>query len=272
MARLEAWSSAEGCPLPDPFLPPALRHRLLEGFLARLARHPEADAFALRGGMMVRHVLPGAGRRVRDVDLLCELPYDPSGLRRLLGEVLSDRTVDDGVGFDPAGRHLCGVWRGPVTPALCLRAMGAVGAALGRISVDVVFGLPVWPPPEATTLGAGVRLRVCRPEVVIGRKVQVVTASGPHRWRPKDLADLERLLQLDLDVGTLGQAVEVAFEHGEGSFAEAAEVFGRASWWSSAPAVARWSRAGHAAHADPAAAAAAVREALAPVFGRPGEP
>lgn len=31
------------------------RHRMLEGFLLRLARDGDADAFVLRGGMLVRH-------------------------------------------------------------------------------------------------------------------------------------------------------------------------------------------------------------------------
>jgi hypothetical protein len=33
----------------------AIRHRLLEGILLRLARRPDAGAFVLRGGMLMRH-------------------------------------------------------------------------------------------------------------------------------------------------------------------------------------------------------------------------
>jgi len=252
---------------------PAVRHRLLGGFLARMARHPDADGFVLRGGMLVRHLLPSSGRRALDVDLVCRLPYEPWAMRRRLEEILADHTVRDGVGFDPKSIHLDGVWRGSNTPALCLRALGAVGAELATLTVDLLFGLPLWPETEPTTSmtwGGGV-LQVARPETLIGRKIEVVTQLGRSRWRAKDLADLHLLLGLDLDRSTLGEAIERAFDGSPVGIHQARSAFRRSSWWRHTTAAGRWSRfnsvAGHGRHADVQAAAAAVRSAVAPVFG-----
>lgn len=255
-------------------LPPPLRHRLLGGFLTRLARHPLAEGFALRGGMFVRHVRPDLPRRAHDVDLVCRLPYEPYVIRQVLSEVLDDRDVDDGVGFDAVNIELVGVWRGPSTPALTLRATGAVGPQLGHLSVDLLFGLPLWPEPEPIpweTSSPGDRIWMCRPETVIGRKVQVVTELGRQGWRPKDLADLDHLLALDLDPHVLRDAIEAAFETGRGTLGHAREAFGSTAWWGGALALRRWQhlapRAGYAPSRDPLAIAHAVRSRLAPILG-----
>src|SRR5687768_9450643 len=75
------------------------RQRLLEGFLLRLATVRDADAFALRGGMLVNQWLPEAHRWIDDVDLVCALLYRPHDLRLRLHEVLR-REAGDGVDFD----------------------------------------------------------------------------------------------------------------------------------------------------------------------------
>src|SRR5687768_14688386 len=76
-----------------------VRHRLLGGFVRRIAEGGDADAFALRGGMLVRHWFPESRRPARDVDLVCRLPYDVRAMRALFARTLA-REVGDGVVFE----------------------------------------------------------------------------------------------------------------------------------------------------------------------------
>ncbi|MEZ4236956.1 MAG: nucleotidyl transferase AbiEii/AbiGii toxin family protein [Myxococcota bacterium] len=231
-----------------------LRHRLLEGFLLRLAREPDADAFVLRGGLRVRQL---ARRTARDADLVCRLPYDVPDVRARLERTLS-RDAGDGAWFDAATLHLAPVWVGH--PALRLHAAGAADGAPGPIAVDLVFGMPLWPPPEPATLRAergAATLWMSRPEALIGRKLQVIASRGRLRWRPKDLADIDALLP-HADPRALGPAVEAAFDGAE-RVSEVRHAFVRPSWW--APGRARWRAA-----TPLDAVVARVGRALAPVL------
>jgi hypothetical protein len=48
------------------------RHRLLGGFVRRIAEGADADAFALRGGMLVRHWFPESRRPARHRTRTCD--------------------------------------------------------------------------------------------------------------------------------------------------------------------------------------------------------
>src|SRR5215510_13547122 len=65
------------------------RHRLLAGFVRRIAEGDDADAFALRGGMLVRHWFPASRRPARDVDLVCRSPYDLRAMRAVFARALA---------------------------------------------------------------------------------------------------------------------------------------------------------------------------------------
>src|SRR5262249_56873463 len=53
----------------------AIRHRLLEGVLLRLARRPDAGEFILRGGMLMRHWFRPIPRPAEDLDLVVTFPF-----------------------------------------------------------------------------------------------------------------------------------------------------------------------------------------------------
>src|SRR5262245_33644674 len=84
----------------EPASTDALRHRLLEGVLLRLARLPDADAFVLRGGMLLRLWFRPLPRPAGDLDLVSTVPFDVDETARRLVPLLADRGVDDGVTFD----------------------------------------------------------------------------------------------------------------------------------------------------------------------------
>lgn len=244
------------------------RHRMLEGFLLRLARAPDADAFVLRGGMLVRHWFPGARRRVRDVDLVCRLPYDAADLRRRLCAVLSDGSVRDGVVFDTERLRIDPLWPDSAQPGLRLFALGRTDGRAGEMSVDLTFGLDIWPAAERREVAVAhgsAPLWVCRPEMLIGRKLRVTIDLSRRHWRPKDLADVWLMSQRGCPLPIVGEAIERTVPERRA----VDELLDRA-WWAEPLAAARWGRfrreAGPAVPADLGRVVDEVRAWLSPVM------
>ena len=215
------------------------RHRLLEGFLLRLASAPDAPAFVLRGGMLVRHWFPHAQRSARDVDLVCRLPYDRADLGDRLRTMLA-HAAQDGVRFDAERFRLDPLWPDRPQPGLRLFATGRVDGRSGEMSVDLTFGLDVWPAAtrrELTLQRGRAALWVCRPEMLIARKLRVTADLARRHWRPKDLADVWLMLRRGCPSATVGEAIERTIPDDR----RMAALLDR-SWWSDPRAVARWQR------------------------------
>ena len=190
------------------------RHRLLDGFVRRIADGADADAFALRGGMLVRHWFPQSRRPAHDVDLVCRLPYDLRAMRALFARTLA-RDAGDGVVFEADRFRVDRIQTATPHPGLRLFAVGRAGGDFGEISIDTTFAMPIWPDAVRSPLRLGasgeVPFWLCPPEMLVGRKLQVLAQLGPHCWRPKDLSDVWMILRGGLAGGSLGEAIERAF-------------------------------------------------------------
>ncbi|MEQ1507250.1 MAG: nucleotidyl transferase AbiEii/AbiGii toxin family protein [Myxococcota bacterium] len=230
-----------------------LRHRLLDAILRRLARHPDADGFVLRGGVRVRQLVPGTRRAARDLDLVCLLPYDRAAVCRTVTELLAAELPGE-PWFDVGAIRLDDDWR-PVAPGLRLVVDGTVGGVTAPVAVDLRVHLPLGPPTDRVD-----GVRALRPESIAARQLRVLTDLGRGGWRPKDLADLAALAPI-LEPTSLGAAIDAVFADGR---ADPREVFGRPAWWSGRAAAARWADAG----GDTLdAVVGRVRAAFAPVLG-----
>lgn len=220
------------------------RHRLLEGFLLRLSRQADADAFALRGGMLVRQWFPNGDRPARDIDLVCALPYDPSDLRERIAKVLAT-PCDDGVELEPERFRLDLLWPQSRQPGMRLFAAGLVDGKLGEMSLDLTFHLDVWPQAtrEDVSLERGeARLWLCQPEMIVARKLIVTAEQGRRRWRPKDLVDMWWMLrELDIDPSILGDTIERTVPSGDAPHVPLAALLDR-GWWEERVAMSRWGR------------------------------
>jgi len=248
-------------------MPAAARERLLEGFLRRVARAREADAFALRGGMLVRTWVPGAKRSIRDVDLVCALPFEPRAIRALLHGVLADRDVADDVLFD-AGRFRIDRW--PDSPGITLYAAGDVVGEPAEMTADLWFELDVWPAAHrgvVTTARGTIATWLCPHELVIATKLGVLAELGPRHFRAKDLADIWfalRRFSPRRPFGVLGEAIERRCGDRWPAILSAA-------WWHEPRAEMRWARYATGEPGVPAALDAAVAEvqhALSPLGRR----
>gem|GEM_PF-1916481 len=261
------------------FADTAARHRLLEGFLSRVARHPDGDAFALRGGMLIRHWFAELRRPARDVDLVCALPFDLEAMRERVQTMLAT-ALDDGVDFEADRFRLDAIHLRSPHPGIRLFAVGRAvlpdgPPAFGEISVDTTFSMPVFPAAqrERLSLSRGeVTLRTCPPEMLVARKLQVLAQLGPHHWRPKDLSDVWWMLErFEPDLDQLAPAIERSFR---GHDHAGLEELLSAPWWSEPRATTRWARYARqlprAARRDrPAGLAAEVRDRLRPLLSNP---
>jgi hypothetical protein len=220
----------------------AIRHRLLEGVLLRLAKLPDAGGIVLRGGMLLRHWFWPTPRPALDLDLVAHSPLAVTDARRFL-PMFAD-VVADGVTFDVEGIAIEGIWLQSDHPGIRMHVRGAYAGNEDDIQVDVTGGPPPRPAAvmsELPTATGAVRLWTCRPESIVGQKLQALWHLGMLGWRPKDLDDLRLLLErMPMDDAALREAISAAFAELGGTGRDARSVFAAESWWSMKHASARW--------------------------------
>ncbi|HEY7158159.1 MAG TPA: nucleotidyl transferase AbiEii/AbiGii toxin family protein [Gemmataceae bacterium] len=224
----------------------AIRHRLLEGILLRLARLPDAEQFVLRGGMLMRLWFRPYVRLASDLDLVATFPFSVEETGRRFLPLLADRGVNDGVIFDTERFRVEGIWLNTDFPGVRLFVCGEVEGIEDDASVDLTFGEPLVPKPElgeypmrGRVLTA--RLWMCRPETIVGRKLHALMHMGVLHWRPKDLNDLRLLLgRVPMRRADLPEAIAASFTSRGNTPADARSVFNRDSWWSMKMSAARW--------------------------------
>jgi hypothetical protein len=253
----------------------ATRHRLLEGVLLRLARRPDVDEFVLRGGMLLRHWFRPIPRPAEDLDLVASFPFAVDEVARRFHPLLADRAVADGVTFDAERVRVEGIFLDTGSPAVRLFASGEAGGDEADFHVDVTFVPPPGPGPVfgemPTACGETVRVWMCRPESIVGQKMQALGHLGMLSWRPKDLDDLRLLLAgMPIDTGEARRAIAESFAALSRNGDDARAMFGPFSWWGMKRSSARWldfvkSSRTRNVPGDLAAVVAEVADRLAPI-------
>jgi hypothetical protein len=223
----------------------AIRHRLLEGVLLRLARLPDAGGLALRGGMLLGHWFGSTLRRALDLDLVAPGPLTIEEATRRYLPLFADTGVGDGVVLDAESLHVEGIWQHTDNPGVRIHAFGAFGEEETDFQVDITGGPPPQPDPVfgdfPTMSGQSARLWMCRPESIVGHKMQALWHLGMMGWRPKDLNDLHLLLErIPIDPASLREAIAASFAELGGTSDDARALFGPSSWWCMKLAAARW--------------------------------
>jgi hypothetical protein len=254
----------------------AARHRLLEGVLLRLARRPDAGEFVLRGGMLMRHWFRPIARPAGDLDLVATFPFSLEEAAARFLPVLADESVEDGVVFDAERAYVEGIWLETRSPGVRVFVSGVAGRTEVDFNVDITFGPYPRPEPVLSTLptdhGEIIMLRTCRPETIVGQKVQALWHLGMYSWRPKDLNDLRLLLaRMPMDDAQLRETIAAYLADRGGTLANAREVFGPSSWWSMKLSSARWidfakSSPGQDVPRDLATVIAQITRRLAPIL------
>lgn len=220
----------------------AIRHRLLEGVLLRLAKLPDAGGIALRGGMLLRHWFRPTPRPALDLDLVADSPLTLTDANRF--RPMFAGNIADGVTFDFEEIAVEGIWLQTDHPGIRMHIRGTYEGSDDDIQVDITGGPP--PRPEAVmselpTTTDRVRIWTCRPESIVGQKLQALWHLGMLGWRPKDLDDLRLLLdRIPMNDDAMREAISATFAELGGTGDDARSLFGQASWWSMKHASARW--------------------------------
>lgn len=222
------------------------RHRLLDGFLLRLARLPDAELLILRGGMLLRHWFRPLYRPAADLDLVAAFPFSVEATTKRFAPVLADRSFDDGVTFDDERYRVEAIWTNTDYPGVRMFASGVVDGVEDEFNVDVTFGEPLIPNPVLGEYPIQdgkrmVQLWMCRPETITGRKLHALMDMGMLHWRPKDLNDLRLLLgRVPMNPADLPAAIALSFTSRGSTTAEARTFLVRGSWWTRKMSTARW--------------------------------
>ena len=174
----------------------ATRHRLLEGVLLRLARRADAGDFILRGGMLLRHWFRPIPRPAGDLDFVATFLYDVEETVRRFVPILRDEAVADGVVFDAERARFEAIFLDTGSPGVRVFASGMAGGDEADFHVDFTFRPFPRPAPMfgeiGTACGAAARVWICRPETMVGQKMQALcaprhaelAAEGPQRPPP----------------------------------------------------------------------------------------
>jgi hypothetical protein len=254
----------------------ATRHRLLEGILLRLARLPDAGGLVLRGGMLLRHWFRPIPRPVGDLDLVTTSPLGVDEAMRLFLPLLGEGTVADGVTFDVERVRADAICLTTGSPGVRVFASGCAGPDEIDFHIDVTLDPSPRPAPVLgdlpTACGEPARVWMCRPESIVGQKMQALAHLGMLCWRPKDLDDLRLLLaRMTMDDSEMGEAIAESFAALGRTGADARAVLGPSAWWGMKRSSARWldfvkSSRGRDVPRDLAAVVAEVAGRLAPVL------
>jgi hypothetical protein len=226
-----------------------LRQHVLDGLLRRLGHSTQAGSFLLRGGLLTRAWLGPQRRTTEDADFLGLFPRDGEEALRRLEEILaSPLPLEDEVRFLPgtlAGRL---IWEETAFPGVRISLRARAAEVEHVLQIDLGFDDPVVPPPvwlDFPTLlpGAAARVLSCWPETLVGWKLHGLFEHGAHRWRAKDLYDLDLLTTLlPLDEGHLTAAIRVAFASRECPLTEVPPVLYNRAWWTTDKAQQRWEK------------------------------
>lgn len=223
----------------------ATRHRLLEGVLLRLARLPDAGGLVVRGGMLLRHWFRPIPRPSLDLDLVAAYPLTVKEAARRYLPMFADLGVADGVAFDTDRLQLESIWQHTDNPGVRVHACGTLGEDVYDFQVDITGGPPPRPAPVfgelPTSCGQTACVWMCRPETIVGQKVQALCHLGMFGWRPKDLNDLRLLLaRVPMKDADLRDAITAYMADLGGTVADARAVFGPLAWWGMKLSSARW--------------------------------
>jgi hypothetical protein len=184
--------------------------------------------------MLLRWWFRPLPRPAEDLDLIAPVTFGVEEVERRLWPLFAD-TAPDRVAFDVERVRFEAIMLDTGNPGVRVFASGTVDGAEEEFHVDVTAGPPPRPAPVfgaiPTACGEPARVWMCRPEAIVGQKIQALCHLGMLSWRPKDLEDLRLLLaRVPMEDAALREAI-AAYLADLGKPAEARVMFGPLSWW-----------------------------------------
>lgn len=189
----------------------------LERLLYRLSISGHADAFVLKGAMLLTSWFEDPHRATRDIDLLGFGDSSPNAILAAFREILAV-DVADGVEFDMNALRIDQIREHVEYGGLRMRTTATISGARIAVMIDVGFGDALEPGAEVIDYPPlldlpAPRLRAYARETVIAEKFQAMVALGHANSRMKDFYDVWLLNQsFSFQGDRLARAISATFE------------------------------------------------------------
>ena len=190
LARLRNLADAGGLSLND-----VLQRYVIERFLARISRLPDADTVLLKGALMLRvWGLPKA-RPTMDIDLLRRGAADQATLRELVARCVAIHDAGDVVEFDAATIVAEAITEEADYVGTRIRLTARMGNVRQRVQIDFGVGDAVVPDPVRIEFplmlgGDPIRLTAYPVEAAIAEKFHVMVVRDLRNSRMRDYYDI----------------------------------------------------------------------------------
>lgn len=190
LARLRNLADAGGLSFND-----MLQRYVIERFLDRISRLPDADTVLLKGAQMLRvWGLPRA-RPTMDIDMLRRGAADQAALRELVARCAAIDSADDVVEFDASTIVAEAITEEAEYVGTRIRLTARMGKVRQRVQIDFGVGDAVVPDPVKIEFplllgGEPIRLTAYPVEAAIAEKFHVMVVRDLRNSRMKDFYDI----------------------------------------------------------------------------------
>ena len=190
LARLRNLADAGGLSFND-----VLQRYVIERFLARISRLPDADTVLLKGALMLGvWGLPRA-RPTMDIDMLRRGAADQATLRELVARCAAITSAGDVVEFDASSIVAEAITEEAEYVGTRIRLTARMGNVRQRVQIDFGVGDAVVPDPVKIEFplmlgGDPIRLTAYPVEAAIAEKFHVMVVRDLRNSRMKDFYDI----------------------------------------------------------------------------------
>lgn len=195
-----------------------LQYYGMERFLFRLGASTHADAFVLKGAMMLRVWDAKMARPTRDIDFLAFGSNELDSVVLRLREICAAPVPDDGILFDADSFRAEQIKEGDDYQGARVRFVGRLGETRIQMQIDLGFGDVVHPEINwaefPTILGdPPPRIRLYSRETTIAEKLHAMIKLASLNSRMKDFHDIAHLSrQGSFEIEDLAQAIMKTFQ------------------------------------------------------------
>jgi hypothetical protein len=172
-----------------------LTRHALESFLFRVTQTAHADAFVLKGGILLTAY--DVRRPTKDLDSeAVSASVTPAHISRVVHDAAAV-SADDGIAFDLESISIQEIRDDAEYPGLRMRAPVALASWKGKVAWDISTGDPIVPAPRIIriprVIGDPIEVIGYRPETVIAEKGVTILERGKTSTRWRDYVDIVQL-------------------------------------------------------------------------------